>query len=99
LPANSICAFQKGQQTLHHRDRSAAAAISANGTYFVDTPHIWEVLGSDHSQDNSYHGRFFGVFSQSLQTNSGIIFQSGHDCFLPSFQIFASSLLTNRPTI
>jgi len=24
----------------HHRDRSAAAAISANGTYFLDNPRI-----------------------------------------------------------
>jgi ethanolamine utilization cobalamin adenosyltransferase len=29
---------------VHHRDRSAAATIFANGTYFVDTPCILQVL-------------------------------------------------------
>jgi hypothetical protein len=28
----------------HHRDRSAAAAIFANGTYFVDTPRTYSHL-------------------------------------------------------
>jgi hypothetical protein len=27
----------------HHRDRSAAAAIFANGTYFLDNPRIYEI--------------------------------------------------------
>jgi hypothetical protein len=32
-PINSACIHA------HHRDRSAAVAIFANGTYFMDTPH------------------------------------------------------------
>jgi hypothetical protein len=37
LSANGVRAFPKDQ---HHRDRSAAATIFANVTYFVDTPRI-----------------------------------------------------------
>jgi hypothetical protein len=42
LSANCVRAFKKDQKKLgthaHHSDRSVAAAIFANGTYFVDTP-------------------------------------------------------------
>jgi hypothetical protein len=48
LCANCVRAFQKDQKLCthaHHSDRSVAAAIFANGTYFVDTPRTyWQLL-------------------------------------------------------
>jgi hypothetical protein len=46
--ANCVRAFQKYQKLCthsHHSDRSVAAAIFANGTYFVDTPRIFYSSG------------------------------------------------------
>jgi hypothetical protein len=37
----------------HHSDRSAAAAIFANGTYFVDTPRIIYKFVDDYRQQSN----------------------------------------------
>ena len=36
----------------HHRDRSAAAAIFANGTYFLDNPRTYALLFSFSHMEN-----------------------------------------------
>jgi hypothetical protein len=48
----------------HHSDRSAATAIFANGTYFVDTPRVMDVregraeyraLGTGTAENGNHH--------------------------------------------